>query len=92
MKRSIINKLSQLSEELKGYVGALNYRYMNLCVKAEEASMLPIQVPIEDQLKNIEDGLFNMVRCRTDSLSVGALQLSSADDAADDSHPSVSSS
>ena len=55
MKRSIINKLSQLSEELKGYVGALNYRYMNLCVKAEEASMLPIQVPIEDELKNIED-------------------------------------
>ena len=55
MKRSIINKLSQLSEELKGYVGALNYRYMNLCVKAEEASMLPIQVPIVDQLKNIED-------------------------------------
>ena len=55
MKRSIINKLSQLSEELKGYVGALNYRYMNLCVKAEEAYMLPIQVPIDDQLKNIED-------------------------------------
>jgi len=55
MKRSIINKLSQLSEELKGYVGALNYRYMNLCVKAEEASMLPIKVPIEDELKNIED-------------------------------------
>lgn len=55
MKRSIINKLSQLSEELKGYVGALNFRYMNLCVKAEEASMLPIQVPIEDELKNIED-------------------------------------
>jgi hypothetical protein len=44
-----------LSEQLKGYVSALNYRYMNLCVKAEEASLLPIEVPIEDELKNLED-------------------------------------
>lgn len=55
MKRAIINQLSQLSEQLKGYAAALNYRYMNLCVKAEEASLLPIQVPIEDELKNLED-------------------------------------
>ena len=55
MKRAIINQLGQLSEQLKGYVGALNYRYLNLCVKAEEASLLPIQVPIEDELKNLED-------------------------------------
>ena len=55
MKRAIINQLSMLSEQLKGYVSALNYRYMNLCVKAEEASLLPIQVPIEDELKNLED-------------------------------------
>ena len=55
MKRAIINQLGQLSEQLKGYVGALNYRYMNLCVKAEEASLLPVQVPIEDELKNLEE-------------------------------------
>ena len=55
MKRAIINQLGQLSEQLKGYVGALNYRYLNLCVKAEEASLLPIQVPIEDEFKNLED-------------------------------------
>ena len=55
MKRAIINQLGQLSEQLKGYVSAMNYRYMNLCVKAEEASLLPIQVPIEDELKNLED-------------------------------------
>ena len=36
MKRAIINQLGQLSEQLKAYVGALNYRYLNLCVKAEE--------------------------------------------------------
>ena len=55
MKRAIVNQLSMLSEQLKGYVSALNYRYMNLCVKAEEASLLPIEVPIEDELKNLED-------------------------------------
>ena len=55
MKRAIINQLGQLSEQLKGYVGALNYRYLNLCVKAEEASLLPIQVPIEGEPKNLED-------------------------------------
>ena len=55
MKRAIINQLGQLSEQLKGYVGALNYRYLNLCVKAEEVSLVPIQVPIEDELKNLED-------------------------------------
>ena len=55
MKRAIINQLGQLSEQLKGYVGALNYRYLNLCVKAEEVSLLPIQVPIEDEFKNLED-------------------------------------
>ena len=55
MKRAIINQLGQLSEQLKAYVGALNYRYLNLCVKAEEASLLPIQVPIEDEFKNLED-------------------------------------
>ena len=55
MKRAIINQLGQLSEQLKGYVGALNYRYLNLCVKAEEVSLLPIQVPIEGEPKNLED-------------------------------------
>ena len=55
MKRAIINQLSQLSEQYKGFVGALNYRYLNLCVKAEEASLVPIQIPIEDEFKNLED-------------------------------------
>ena len=54
MKRAIINQLSQLSEQLKGYVAAMNYRYLNLCVKAEEASLLPVQVPIEGEMNNLE--------------------------------------
>ena len=54
MKRAIINQLSQLSEQLKGYVAAMNYRFLNLCVKAEEASLLPVQVPIEGEMNNLE--------------------------------------
>ena len=67
MKRAIINQLGQLSEQLKAYVGALNYRYLNLCVKAEEVSLLPIQVPIEDEFKNLEDVAY--AGKRTGSLS-----------------------
>lgn len=55
MKRSIINQLSQLSERHQGYVAALNYRYLNLCIKAEEASLLPVQVVIENEARNLED-------------------------------------
>ncbi len=55
MKRAILNELSQLSDRHQGYVAALNYRYLNLCVKAEEASLLPVQVVIEDEVRNLED-------------------------------------
>lgn len=55
MKRSIINQLNQLSDRHQGYVAALNYRYLNLCIKAEEASLLPVQVVIENEVRNIEE-------------------------------------
>ena len=55
MKRAIFNELSKLSESQKGYVGALNYRYLNLCIKAEEASLLPVQVVVENEVRNLED-------------------------------------
>ena len=55
MKRSIISKYDQLKERLTGYVALLNYRYMNLCVKAEEAALLPVNIAIEGESKRIED-------------------------------------
>ncbi len=55
MKRSIISQYDQLKERLGGYVALLNYRYMNLCVKAEEASLLPVKINIEGELKQIEE-------------------------------------
>ncbi len=55
MKRSIINYFDMLQERLTAYVAMLNFRYMNLCVKAEEASLIPIQVPVEGAVKKLED-------------------------------------
>lgn len=55
MKRRIISQYDQLKDRLSGYVAMLNYRYMNLCIKAEEASLIPVTVIIEDEGKRIED-------------------------------------
>jgi len=54
MKRSISNQYDQLHEKLLGYVSMLNFRYLNLCVKAEPASLIPVKVNIEGTMKNLE--------------------------------------
>lgn len=55
MKRSIISQYDQLKGRLSGYVAMMNFRYMNLCIKAEEASLIPITVMIEGEGKRLED-------------------------------------
>ena len=40
---------------MSGYIGLLSFRYMNLCVKAEIASLLPVIVFIDGQETNIEE-------------------------------------
>lgn len=55
MKRSIISLYEAMDEKLSGYVAVANYRYMNLCVKAEEVSLLSVRVNIEGEEKNIEE-------------------------------------
>ncbi len=55
MKRSIISLYEAMEDKLSGYVSIANYRYMNLCVKAEEVSLLSVRVNIEGEEKNIED-------------------------------------
>ena len=42
MKRAIIKEFEQLGEMLSNYSGMLSYRLKNLCVKAEEVSLLPV--------------------------------------------------
>ena len=54
MKRSVLHDYNQLEEKLTSYVAMLNFRFMNLCIKAEEASLLPINVIIEGANKKLE--------------------------------------
>lgn len=55
MKRSVISEYDKLQEKFVGYVTILNYRYMNLCVMAEEASLLPITVVVEGEARKLEE-------------------------------------
>ena len=48
--------ISEMEGKLNGYAVLLNYRFMNLCVKAEPAALLPINVMNEEgELVNFED-------------------------------------
>lgn len=55
MKRSIVSLYEAMEDKLSGYVSIANYRYMNLCVKAEEVSLLSVRVNIDGEEKNIEE-------------------------------------
>ena len=54
MKRAIINEFERLGEYLSNYNAIFAYRLMNLCVKAEEVSLLPIEVLVEGEALNLE--------------------------------------
>lgn len=55
MKRAIISRYSQLNDKLTGLVGMMNFRYLNLCIKAEEVSLIPVKPVIEGEQYNLED-------------------------------------
>ena len=56
MRRSIKIILSELDGKLTGHAALLNYRYMNLCVKAEPAALLSFTVAdIEGNTFKIEE-------------------------------------
>lgn len=40
---------------MSGYVAALNVRFMNLCVKAEEMSLISVRVNVEGMNQNLEN-------------------------------------
>ena len=55
LRRSIEVLLDEMDGKLSGYAALLNYRYMNLCVEAEAAALVPITVTdIEGNVYNIE--------------------------------------
>ena len=48
MRRSIELLIGEMESKLGGYAGLLNYRFMNLCVKAEPAALLTVVVMSSD--------------------------------------------
>ena len=55
MNNYTISEIEKAQKKMSGYVGLLNFRYLNLCVKAEIASLLPVIVFIDGQEANIEE-------------------------------------
>lgn len=43
------------SDKMSGYLTLLHFRYMNLCVKSEPASLMPVTISFLGEDKNIED-------------------------------------
>lgn len=55
MNNYTISEIEKAQKKMSGYVGLLSFRYLNLCVKAEIASLLPVIVFIDGQEANIEE-------------------------------------
>ena len=55
MNNYTISEIEKAQKKMSGYIGLLSFRYMNLCVKAEIASLLPVTVFVNGQETNIEE-------------------------------------
>lgn len=47
--------IDQTENKMTGYVALLSYRYQNLCVKADATALMPVNIMIGGEPKNIED-------------------------------------
>lgn len=54
MRKSTALLLGEVKGKMSGYVALMNYRYLNLCVKAEPASLLPVTVEYDNASFDIE--------------------------------------
>lgn len=55
MKRSIALMLGEAKNRMSGYVALTNYRYMNLCVDAEPAALLSINIELDNTTYTMEE-------------------------------------
>ena len=51
----LLTRVNSFQEKASGHLALLGYRYMNLCVKAEVAALLPVTVNIMGTNKHLED-------------------------------------
>lgn len=69
MRKSTALTLGEASSKMSGYAALLNYKYLNLCVKAEPVSLLSVTVEYDDKSYNIED-VADVTGPREDQLQV----------------------
>ncbi len=69
MRKSIALTLGEASSKMSGHVALLNYRYLNLCVKAEAASLLMVTVEYDGNKLDIEQ-VADVASPREDQLQV----------------------
>ncbi len=69
MRKSIAITLGEASSKMSGHVALLNYRYLNLCVKAEAASLLIVTVEYDGNNYDIEQ-VADVASPREDQLQV----------------------
>jgi ribosome recycling factor len=55
MNNFVISEVNDFEKKLSGYTYLLNFRYMNLCVKANPVALLPVSVLVADEEKEMED-------------------------------------
>lgn len=55
MRKTVIALLDEAQKKMGGYVSLLNYRYMNLCVKASPEALLAVSVKTENGDEAIEN-------------------------------------
>ena len=55
MNNIIISQIEEAQKMMSGYIALLNYRFKNLCVKADIAVLLPVSVYADGEELNIED-------------------------------------
>ena len=54
MRRATIAEYDRLADKLTSIVAMMDYRFKNICVKAEEVSLLPVVAQIQGEQKNLE--------------------------------------
>lgn len=55
MRKAIIKEYDKLADKLANFVAALNYRFMELCVKAEPVALLNVSPMIDGKVTKLEE-------------------------------------
>ena len=54
MRRATIREFDSLGEKYTNYIGIMDFRFRNLCIKSDPMALLSVKVLIEGELQNIE--------------------------------------